>query len=174
MIRFLVGRADIMVLHASIVTVYDEREAINKIRILFVLYLLYPSTPRDRCVSPPVVYLCSCGACLDLMMHLIVAVMFAFPLSWSTNSLLYELAADHAHPLPENVAVSLVESLRLICESCLYVLLAIFPELRTFVITCFIRHVAYHALYHAAERVRCKGGTIAPPSRFTKKKGFKS
>uniref|UniRef100_A0A2S2Q8K0 Disrupted in renal carcinoma protein 2 n=1 Tax=Sipha flava TaxID=143950 RepID=A0A2S2Q8K0_9HEMI len=66
---------------------------------------------------------------LDLMMHLIVAVLFAFPLSWSANSLLYELAADHAHPFPENVAVSLVESLRIILESCLYVLLAIFPEL---------------------------------------------
>lgn len=38
------------------------------------------------------------------------------------------------------------------------------------IITCFIRHVAYHALYHAAERVRCMGGTIAPPPHGSQKK----
>lgn len=56
--------------------------------------------------------------------------MFAFPLSWTTQSLLYELAADYAHPLPENMAVGLICLLEMLCENCMYFLLYAFPKLR--------------------------------------------
>lgn len=64
--------------------------------------------------------------------YLIMGVMFAFPLSWTTQSLLYELAANNAHPLPENIAVGYIESLKILCENLVYLLMAIFPKFRTF------------------------------------------
>ncbi|KAE9534950.1 hypothetical protein AGLY_008242 [Aphis glycines] len=60
---------------------------------------------------------------------LVFSIMFAFPLSWTTQSLLYELAADYAHPLPENMAVGLICLLETLCENCMYFLLYAFPKL---------------------------------------------
>ncbi|XP_060840343.1 uncharacterized protein LOC132921369 isoform X2 [Rhopalosiphum padi] len=59
---------------------------------------------------------------------LVFGVMFAFPLSWTTQSLLYELAADYAHPLPESMAVGLICLLETSCESCMYFILYAFPK----------------------------------------------
>ncbi|KAL4153806.1 hypothetical protein QTP88_001639 [Uroleucon formosanum] len=59
---------------------------------------------------------------------MVTGVMFAFPLSWTTQSLLYELAADFAQPLPENLAVGLVCMLEIWCENSIYILLSVFPR----------------------------------------------
>ncbi|XP_026815504.1 uncharacterized protein LOC113555280 [Rhopalosiphum maidis] len=59
---------------------------------------------------------------------LVFGVMFAFPLSWTTQGLLYELAADYAHPLPESMAVGLICLLETSCESCMYFILYAFPK----------------------------------------------
>lgn len=58
---------------------------------------------------------------------LVFSVMFAFPLSWTTQSLLHELAADYSHPLPENIAVGLMCLLEMLCENCMYFILYAFP-----------------------------------------------
>uniref|UniRef100_A0A2S2PME8 Disrupted in renal carcinoma protein 2 n=1 Tax=Schizaphis graminum TaxID=13262 RepID=A0A2S2PME8_SCHGA len=59
---------------------------------------------------------------------LVFGVMFAFPLSWTTQSLLYELAADYAHPLPESMAVGLICLLETLCENCMYFILYAVPK----------------------------------------------
>lgn len=51
---------------------------------------------------------------------LVTGVFYAFPLSWATRSLLMELAADNADPVPETLAVGLVEVIKVICEIVVY------------------------------------------------------
>lgn len=58
---------------------------------------------------------------------LLFCVFYAFPLSWTTQSLMYELVADNSDPIPETVAVGLVELTKLICEGFVYLLIAIYP-----------------------------------------------
>lgn len=65
---------------------------------------------------------------------MVAGVMLALPLSWTTQSLLCELAADFAQPLPENMAVGLICMLEMLCENFMYILLSVFPKFRKLLI----------------------------------------
>ncbi|KAL5241365.1 hypothetical protein ACI65C_008775 [Semiaphis heraclei] len=64
--------------------------------------------------------------------YMVAGVMLALPLSWTTQSLLYELAADFAQPLPENMAVGLICMLEMLCENFMYILLSVFPKFQQY------------------------------------------
>lgn len=68
----------------------------------------------------------------DFSANLVIGVVFAFPLSWTTQCLLYELAADNAQPLSETVAVGVVELTKVTCEIVVYLIMAIFPTFCTY------------------------------------------
>lgn len=60
--------------------------------------------------------------------YMVAGVMLTFPLQWATQSVLYQIIADNAHPLPENLVVGLVHVLEMIIETCVYLVMVVSPK----------------------------------------------